>query len=105
MPYLDSWRKIRPIWLRRILAKAIPYIPWSSARNVRELPYANCMYSPFARQFKAAVDAMHPVYKSLYTIRKKALEEGGTEESVSTASGGKDLVTFLSQLFLPSRLY
>ncbi|KAJ7304515.1 cytochrome P450 [Mycena albidolilacea] len=79
LPFLESWRKIQPVWLRRTLA-SIATFPW-----------------PAARRFKAAVDAMHPVYVKLYNTRQKALEEGGSAALAETAAGGKDLITSMIQ--------
>ncbi|KAJ6582349.1 cytochrome P450 [Mycena capillaripes] len=79
LPFLESWRKIQPVWLRRTLA-SIATFPW-----------------PAARKFRAAVDAMHPVYVNLYTSRQKVLEEGGSAALAETAAGGKDLITSMIQ--------
>ncbi|KAJ7509559.1 cytochrome P450 [Mycena galericulata] len=79
LPFLESWRKMKPAWLRRTLA-AIGTFPW-----------------PAARKFRAAVDTMHPVYVTLYDTRKKALEEGGSAALAETAAGGKDLITSMIQ--------
>lgn len=35
LPYLESWRKLRPTWLRRFLSSAVYYLPWQSVRKVR----------------------------------------------------------------------
>ncbi|KAJ7103857.1 cytochrome P450 [Mycena epipterygia] len=79
LPFLQSWRKIQPVWLRRTLA-SIATFPW-----------------PTARKFKATIDVMHPVYVMLYNIRKAALEEGGSAALAETAAGGKDLITSMIQ--------
>ncbi|KAJ7103844.1 cytochrome P450 [Mycena epipterygia] len=79
LPFLESWRKIQPVWLRRTLASIVTF-PW-----------------PAAGKFRAAVDAMHPVYAKLYNIRKTALEEGGSAALAETAAGGKDLITSMIQ--------
>ncbi|KAJ7227722.1 cytochrome P450 [Mycena haematopus] len=79
LPFLESWRKMRPVWLRRTLA-SIATLPW-----------------PAARKFRAAVDAMHPVYVDLYNSRLRALEEGGSAALAETAAGGKDLITSMIQ--------
>ncbi|KAJ7905901.1 cytochrome P450, partial [Mycena leptocephala] len=79
LPFLDSWRKIKPVWLRQTLA-SIATFPW-----------------PSARRFRAAVDAMHPVYVTLYNSRQKVLEEGGSAALADTAAGGKDLITSMIQ--------
>ncbi|KAJ6590229.1 cytochrome P450 [Mycena sp. CBHHK59/15] len=79
LPFLESWRKMRPVWLRRSLA-AIATFPW-----------------PAAGRFRAAVDTMHPVYVKLYNSRKNALEEGGSAALAETAAGGKDLITSMIQ--------
>ncbi|KAJ6511636.1 cytochrome P450 [Mycena vulgaris] len=79
LPFLESWRKMRPVWLRRTLA-SIATFPW-----------------PAAGKFRAAVDAMHPVYVMLYDSRKQALEEGGSAALAETAAGGKDLITSMIQ--------
>jgi hypothetical protein len=52
-------------------------------------------------QFRAAVDAMHPVYVKLYNTRQKALEEGGSAALAETAAGGKDLITSMSMGTFP----
>ncbi|KAJ7289345.1 cytochrome P450 [Mycena rebaudengoi] len=75
LPFLESWRKIRPVWLRRFLA-SLGTFPW-----------------PAAKKFRAAVDAMHPVYVNLYNSRQAILEEGGSAALADTAAGGKDLIT------------
>ncbi|KAJ6532558.1 cytochrome P450 [Mycena capillaripes] len=75
LPFLESWRKIQPVWLRRTLA-SIATFPW-----------------PAARKFRASVDAMHPVYVKLYNSRQKVLEEAGSPALAKTAAGGKDLIT------------
>ncbi|KAJ7031887.1 cytochrome P450 [Mycena alexandri] len=79
LPFLESWRKIQPVWLRRTLA-SIATFPW-----------------PAAKRFRSAVDTMHPVYVQLYNARKKALEEGGSAALADTAAGGKDLITSMIQ--------
>ncbi|KAJ7665633.1 cytochrome P450 [Mycena rosella] len=79
VPFMDSWRKMRPVWLRRALA-SIAAVSW-----------------PAARKFKAAVEAMHPVYVMLYNSRKKAMEEGGSAALAETAAGGKDLISTMIQ--------
>ncbi|KAJ7438779.1 cytochrome P450 [Mycena galericulata] len=79
LPFLESWRKIEPAWLRRTLA-AIGTFPW-----------------PAAGKFRAAVDTMHPIYVTLYETHKKALEEGGSAALAETASAGKDLFTSMIQ--------
>ncbi|KAF8217181.1 cytochrome P450 [Mycena galopus ATCC 62051] len=79
LPFLQSWRKMKPVWLRRALA-SIGSFPW-----------------PSARKFRAAVDAMHPVYVRLHNSRQQALEEGGSAALADTAAGGKDLITSMIQ--------
>ncbi|KAJ7148550.1 cytochrome P450 [Mycena crocata] len=79
LPFLESWRKMQPVWLRRTLA-SIGTFPWRSAGK-----------------FRAAVDAMHPVYVKLYNSRKQTLEEGGSAALAETAAGGKDLITSMIQ--------
>ncbi|KAK6969689.1 cytochrome P450 [Favolaschia claudopus] len=79
LPFLESWRKMRPVWLRRTLAY-VETLPW-----------------PSARKFRAAVDAMHPVYVDLYKARQQVLEEGGSAALADTAAGGKDLITSMIQ--------
>jgi hypothetical protein len=34
LPYMDSMRKMKPVWLRRLLASAVSYLPWTAAREV-----------------------------------------------------------------------
>ncbi|KAJ7166841.1 cytochrome P450 [Mycena filopes] len=79
LPFLESWRKIQPVWLRRTLASLATF-PW-----------------PAAGRFRTAVDTMHPVYVKLYNTRKQALEEGGSAALADTAAGGKDLITSMIQ--------
>ncbi|KAK7015260.1 cytochrome P450 [Favolaschia claudopus] len=79
LPFLESWRKMKPVWLRRTLAY-VGTLPW-----------------PSARKFRAAVDAMHPVYINLYKARQRMLEEGGLAALADTAAGGKDLITSMIQ--------
>ncbi|KAK7035049.1 cytochrome P450 [Favolaschia claudopus] len=79
LPFLESWRKMKPVWLRRTLAY-VGTLPW-----------------PSARKFRAAVDAMHPVYVNLYKARQRMLEEGGSAALADTAAGGKDLITSMIQ--------
>ncbi|KAF7356081.1 hypothetical protein MVEN_00938000 [Mycena venus] len=79
LPFLESWRKLKPVWLRRTLA-SIATFPW-----------------PAAGKFRAAVDAMHPVYVKLYKTRQQALEEGGSAALAENAAGGKDLITSMIQ--------
>ncbi|KAF7369919.1 hypothetical protein MSAN_00621400 [Mycena sanguinolenta] len=79
LPFLQSWRKMKPVWLRRILA-SITTFPW-----------------PAARKFRAAVNAMHPIYVNVYNSRLRALEEGGSAALAETAAGGNDLITSMIQ--------
>ncbi|KAF7369934.1 hypothetical protein MSAN_00622900 [Mycena sanguinolenta] len=79
LPFLQSWRKMKPVWLRRILA-SITTFPW-----------------PAARKFKAAVNAMHPIYINVYNSRLRALEEGGSVALAEAAAGGNDLITSMIQ--------
>ncbi|KAK7060606.1 hypothetical protein VNI00_001372 [Paramarasmius palmivorus] len=75
LPYLESWRKLKPDWLRKFFSNAVYYFPW-----------------PSLRKFKWGCDTMHPVCKKLFIEKKKMLEEGTIE---SSAMGGKDLATLL----------
>ncbi|KAF7369928.1 hypothetical protein MSAN_00622300 [Mycena sanguinolenta] len=77
LPFLQSWRKMKPVWLRRSLASIITF-PW-----------------PAARKFRAAVNAMHPIYVNVYNSRLRVLEEGGSAALAETAAGGNDLVTLM----------
>ncbi|KAJ7134367.1 cytochrome P450 [Mycena epipterygia] len=79
MPFLDSWRKIRPVWLRRTLA-SIASFPWSTARKLR-----------------AIINIIHPMYARIYNSRKETVEEGGLAALAETVSGGKDLITSIIQ--------
>ncbi|KAF8880306.1 cytochrome P450 [Infundibulicybe gibba] len=78
LPYLDAWRKIRPEWVRKLLAGLVSYLPWACARH-----------------FKTAVDAMHPIYAELVENKKAVFARGGAEALEQTATGGKDLLTIL----------
>ncbi|KAJ6463165.1 cytochrome P450, partial [Mycena vulgaris] len=78
-PFLQSWRKMRPVWLRRTLA-ALGTFLW-----------------PAARRFRAAVSVMNPVYVALYDARRTALEEGGSVALAESVGGGKDLLTAMIQ--------
>ncbi|PPQ73814.1 hypothetical protein CVT26_012155 [Gymnopilus dilepis] len=80
LPYLESWRKIRPVWLRRTLAKIAYSLPW-----------------PSLRYFMNAVNTMHPVCARVFDEKRDALEKGGMEALASTTSGGRDLTTLLSE--------
>ncbi|KAF7370025.1 hypothetical protein MSAN_00632500 [Mycena sanguinolenta] len=79
LPFLQSWRKMKPVWLRRILA-SVATLPW-----------------PAARKFRATVNAMHPIYVNVYNSRLRALEEGGSAALAETAAGGNDLITSMIQ--------
>ncbi|KAJ6490885.1 cytochrome P450 [Mycena sanguinolenta] len=79
LPFLQSWRKMKPVWLRRTLT-SITTFPW-----------------PAARKFRAAVNTMHPVYVNVYNSRLSALEEGGSAALAETAAGGNDLITSMIQ--------
>ncbi|KAG5640549.1 hypothetical protein DXG03_008123, partial [Asterophora parasitica] len=78
LPYLQSWRRMEPVWLRRFLANAVTYLPWSAPR-----------------EFKKACDTMHPVYQSLLDEKKDLFKSGGMSALEESASGGKDLMTIL----------
>ncbi|KDR84606.1 hypothetical protein GALMADRAFT_237500 [Galerina marginata CBS 339.88] len=80
LPYLESWRKIQPVWLRRGLAKVAYSLPW-----------------PSLRYFMNAVNTMHPVCARVFNEKKEALETGGVAALASTTSGGRDLTTLLMQ--------
>ncbi|KAF9464293.1 cytochrome P450 [Collybia nuda] len=80
LPFLESWRKREPAWLRRSLANLAYVIPW-----------------PTLRAFKKAVDTMHPVCKKVFYEKKAAFDEGGIGALSNTASGGRDLTTLLMQ--------
>ncbi|KAF5368275.1 hypothetical protein D9615_010373 [Tricholomella constricta] len=78
LPYLQSWRRMEPVWLRRFLAQAVTYLPWSAPR-----------------EFKKACDTMHPVYQKLLDEKKELYEGGGMSALEESATGGKDLMTIL----------
>ncbi|KDR84663.1 hypothetical protein GALMADRAFT_55583 [Galerina marginata CBS 339.88] len=80
MPYLESWRKIQPVWFRRLLAKMAYGLPW-----------------PSLRYFMNAVNTMHPVCVKVFNQKKSALENGGIAALANTASGGRDLTTLFMQ--------
>ncbi|KAL0070738.1 hypothetical protein AAF712_001959 [Marasmius tenuissimus] len=78
LPYLETLRKLKPDWLRRILSNAVYYVPW-----------------PSLRKFKWGCDTMHPVCKKLFIEKRKMLEEGSLSELEKSTMGGKDLATLL----------
>ncbi|KAF8064824.1 cytochrome P450 [Lyophyllum atratum] len=78
LPYLQAWRKMEPVWLRRFLSNAVTYLPWSAPR-----------------EFKKACDVMHPVYEQLLDDKKMLYRQGGMSALEESASGGKDLMTIL----------
>jgi len=78
LPYMDSLRKMKPVWLRRLLASAVSYLPWTAAR-----------------QFKKAVDLHYQLYPSIFEEKKLLFEQGGLAALEKTATGGKDLMTLL----------
>lgn len=80
LPYLESWRKIQPAWLRRTLAKIAYSLPWQSLRY-----------------FMNAVNTMHPVCAKVFHEKREAMERGGIAALASTTSGGRDLTTLLSE--------
>ncbi|KAF9498262.1 cytochrome P450 [Pleurotus eryngii] len=36
IPYFESWRKLRPVWLRRFLSRLVLYLPWKAAREFKQ---------------------------------------------------------------------
>ncbi|KAF8958854.1 cytochrome P450 [Flammula alnicola] len=80
LPFLESWRKMEPVWFRRAVANLAYVIPW-----------------PALRSFKKAVDTMHPVCAQVFQEKKAAFDEGGIAALANTASGGRDLTTLLMQ--------
>ena len=80
LPFLESWRKIEPVWLRRSLGNLAYILPW-----------------PALRLFKTSVDTMHPICAQVFYEKKEAFDEGGIAALTNTASGGRDLTTLLSQ--------
>ncbi|PPR01290.1 hypothetical protein CVT24_006365 [Panaeolus cyanescens] len=80
LPFLDSWRKKEPVWLRRFIANLAYVIPW-----------------PALRRFKKSVDTMHPVCASVFQNKKELFDEGGIAALANTASGGRDITTLLMQ--------
>ncbi|KAF8225656.1 cytochrome P450 [Tricholoma matsutake] len=78
LPYMDSMRKMRPVWLRRFLAGAVSYLPWTAVR-----------------QFKKAIELLHPVYDNILETKKLLFEHGGLDALEETVTGGKDLMTLL----------
>ena len=87
LPFLEFWRKAEPTWLRRSLANLAYVLPW-----------------PSLRQFKASIDATHPVFAQAFYDKKEAFNKGGIEALTNTASGGRDLTTLLSESRLGSVL-
>ncbi|PPR01289.1 hypothetical protein CVT24_006364 [Panaeolus cyanescens] len=80
LPFLESWRKKEPVWLRRFVANLAYVIPWTALRR-----------------FKESVDIMHPVCAKVFHAKKKLFDEGGIAALANTASGGRDLTTLLMQ--------
>ncbi|RDB16522.1 hypothetical protein Hypma_002893 [Hypsizygus marmoreus] len=78
LPYLESWRKMKPVWLRRSLARLVPYIPWSAPRK-----------------FQEASETMHPIYQTVLEDKKRLFRQGGMEALEESATSGKDLMTLL----------
>ncbi|KAJ6622971.1 cytochrome P450 [Mycena sp. CBHHK59/15] len=78
-PFMESWRKMQPVWLRRILASVATSL-W-----------------PVASRFKAAIEVMQPIYVKIYNSRIKAVEEGGSAAMAESPAGGKDLLTSMVQ--------
>ncbi|KAL0958596.1 hypothetical protein HGRIS_013937 [Hohenbuehelia grisea] len=77
LPFLNSWRKIRPVWIRRALATGLDYLPWSAPRRFRD-----------------TVSAMHPVFSSILEQHKAELD--GTAQQAEIKDGlGNDLVNLL----------
>ncbi|PPR01291.1 hypothetical protein CVT24_006366 [Panaeolus cyanescens] len=80
LPFLESWRKKEPVWLRRFVANLAYVIPF-----------------PALRRFKESVDIMHPVCANVFYAKKELFDEGGIASLANTASGGRDLTTLLMQ--------
>ncbi|KAG6827047.1 hypothetical protein H0H87_005724, partial [Tephrocybe sp. NHM501043] len=78
LPFLQSWRNMRPVFLRRFLANITAYLPWS-----------------VPREFKKACDTMHPVYKKILEDKKALYRDGGMRALEESTSSGKDLITIL----------
>ncbi|KAI4294315.1 cytochrome P450 [Schizophyllum commune Loenen D] len=78
LPFLNSWRSMKPDWLRGFLSAAVSYVPW-----------------PSARRFKWAVDTMHPVCKRLFQLKKDLISQGSISELEKTVAGGRDLSSLL----------
>ncbi|KAF8217205.1 cytochrome P450 [Mycena galopus ATCC 62051] len=79
LPFLQSWRKMKPVWLRRTLA-CIGRFFW-----------------PTAAKFNAAIHYMRPVYLKIYQARQKVLEENGSAAVAEPGAGGKDLMSSMIQ--------
>ncbi|KAJ7833848.1 cytochrome P450 [Mycena olivaceomarginata] len=79
LPFLESWRKMEPIWLRRTLASII------------------AVFWPTVAKFRAAIYVMRSVYLMLYKARKKVFEEGGSTALAETPAGGRDLMSSMIQ--------
>ncbi|KAG6820910.1 hypothetical protein H0H93_009684 [Arthromyces matolae] len=78
LPFLQSWRKMKPVWFRRLASNLVTYLPWSAPR-----------------EFKKACDTMHPVYEKLLDGKKSLYREGGISALEESATSGKDLMTIL----------
>ncbi|KAJ7302444.1 cytochrome P450 [Mycena albidolilacea] len=79
LPFLESWRRMKPVWLRRTLASIAAFF-W-----------------PTVAKFRAAIYSMHPVYVQIYKARQRLLEEGGSAALTETAADGKDLMSSMIQ--------
>ncbi|KAF7351916.1 hypothetical protein MVEN_01153400 [Mycena venus] len=79
LPFLESWRKMKPVWLRRTFASMAAFF-W-----------------PTVAKFRAAIYVMRSVYLMLYKARRKVLEEGGPAALVETPAGGKDIMSSMIQ--------
>ncbi|KAF8641734.1 hypothetical protein AX16_009811 [Volvariella volvacea WC 439] len=81
MPFLNRWRNMEPVWLRKALARALDWVPWRTPSL-----------------FRKSVDAMWPIYRRLYDAKMKAIDEGGLEALDQNPTGGQDLMTVIFKL-------
>ena len=80
LPFLESWRKIEPVWFRRGMANLAYVLPW-----------------PALHTFKNSIDTMHPVCAQIFHKKKADFDMGGIAAVANTISGHKDLTTLLIQ--------
>jgi hypothetical protein len=101
LPFFETWRKMEPKRLRRLLAKLVPFIPYAPARDVRRfLPHPISFELMFIHlQFKSGIETLHRICVDIFQENKQAFLEAGIERIGNTKSTGrKDLISLLSEL-------